>query len=51
MRIMNTLFTGFFGLILMLLFLSVILMWFTAPVLLYMIYQKLTSIENSLKKK
>jgi hypothetical protein len=51
MRVMNSLFTGFFGLILMVLFFSVIIMWFTAPVLLYMIFQKLTSIDNSLKKK
>ena len=51
MRIMNTMFTGFFGLILMVLFLSVVIMWFTAPILLYLIYQKLTSIDNSLKKK
>lgn len=42
--------TGFFGLILILMFISVIVMWFCAPVLLYMIYQKLQAIEKLLKK-
>jgi len=51
MRLMNSLFTGFFGLILVILFLGIIIMWFCAPVLLYLIYQKLTSIDASLKKK
>ncbi len=50
MRQLNTLFTGFFGLILIILFMSVIIMWFCAPVLLYLIYQKLTSIDQKLKK-
>jgi F0F1-type ATP synthase membrane subunit b/b' len=50
MKGFNALFTGFFGLILVILFLSVIIMWFCAPVLLYMIYQKLSSIEEKLKK-
>lgn len=50
MRAMNALFTGFFGLILIVLFISVIIMWFCAPVLLYLIYQKLSSIEQKLKK-
>jgi len=50
MKGLSFIFTGFFGLILTLLFMSVILMWFCAPVLLYLIYQKLSSIEEKLKK-
>jgi len=51
MRLMNSLFTGFFGLMLVILFVGIIIMWFCAPVLLYLIYQKLTSIDETLKKK
>ena len=50
MRLINSLFTGFFGLILVILFVGIIIMWFCAPVLLYLIYQKLTSIDDKLKK-
>jgi len=50
MRLMNSLFTGFFGLILVILFVGIIIMWFCAPVLLYAIYQKVSSIDNKLKK-
>lgn len=50
MRLFNSLFTGFFGLILIILFVGIIIMWFSAPILLYAIYQKLSSIEQKLKK-
>ncbi len=50
MRLFNTMFTGFFGLIMIVLFISVIIMWFCAPVLLYLIYQKLVDIEKKLSK-
>jgi hypothetical protein len=47
---LGVLFTGIFGLIMILLFASVLIMWFSAPILLYLIYQKLTEIGNKLKK-
>jgi hypothetical protein len=50
MRFFNSLFTGFFGLLLVLLFVGIIIMWFCAPILLYAIYQKLSSIDEKLKK-
>jgi len=50
MRLFNSLFTGFFGLILIILFIGIIIMWFCAPVLLYAIYQKLSSIDQKLNK-
>jgi hypothetical protein len=45
------LFNGIFGLISVVLFLSVIVMWFSAPILLYAMYQKLKSIDEKLGKK
>jgi hypothetical protein len=51
MRLMNSLFTGFFGLILVILFVGIIIMWFCAPVLLYLIYQKLGEIEKKISNK
>jgi hypothetical protein len=51
MRLMNSLFTGFFGLMLVILFVGIIIMWFCAPVLLYLIYQKLGEIEKKISNK
>jgi hypothetical protein len=47
---LGALFTGIFGLIMILLFASVLIMWFSAPILLYLIYQKLIELNEKLKK-
>jgi hypothetical protein len=43
-------FSGFFGLIMVLITLSMIIMWFSAPILLYAIYQQLKQLNDKLKK-
>ncbi len=44
------LFSGFLGLVLVIMFISVIIMWFCAPILLYAIYQQLRELNEKLKK-
>jgi hypothetical protein len=43
-------FAGFFGIIFVIALLSLAMMWLSAPVLLYYIYQTLKSIEKKLSK-
>jgi len=47
---LGVLFSGIFGLIMILLFASVLIMWFSAPILLYLIYQKLIELNDKLRK-
>jgi hypothetical protein len=43
-------FSGIFGVLLVLIFVSMVIMWFSMPILLYQIFQKVSSIEEKLKK-
>jgi hypothetical protein len=47
---LNGIFSGFFGLIIILITISMIMMWFAAPILLYAIYQQLKQLNDKLKK-
>ncbi len=47
---LSGLFTGFFGLIFFVILMSMIIMWFSAPILLYAIYQQLKILNEKLKK-
>ena len=46
----GALFTGIFGLIFFVILISMIIMWFSAPILLYGIYQQLKILNEKLNK-
>jgi len=50
MKVFAYMFTGLLGLIGIVLFMSVIIMWFCVPILLYNVFQKVKSIDDKLKK-